>query len=62
MKKEHEAPQVSSARRLRASKLADAFLKWRSLAAQNNYPRSLVDICEQSLVREYALGRKAVKP
>jgi hypothetical protein len=56
-----QSVKVLSARHDRASRLADAFLEWQRLANQNSYPRSIVEIAEHALAREYALGRKAGK-
>jgi hypothetical protein len=51
-----ETQQVKEARWRRAKKLADAMLDWQELAKQDQYPRSLVDICVAALSREYRLG------
>lgn len=56
---ETESQKVKDARGRRASRLADAFMEWRRLADQHSYPRSLVEIAEIALKREYQLGANA---
>ena len=58
-----EPARVRDSRDRRASRLAEAVLEWQRLAERRQYPRSLHDILEQALTREYALGaRSATRP
>ena len=57
--KQKERWKVTVARSRRAHRLSQAVLEWQRLAAQRRFPRSLVDILQAALVREYALGRRA---
>jgi hypothetical protein len=59
--KKAESRKVVDARRRRAERLAKDFTDWSCLAERSQYPRSLVEIAEQALAREYTLGRKAAK-
>lgn len=47
-----ESERTKDLRRNRAIKLCAAFQEWAKLAKQQQYPRSLVDICVSALERE----------
>jgi hypothetical protein len=47
----------SESRFRRALRLSEAVRDWQRLAESHHYPRSLVDILETALRREYDLGR-----
>lgn len=53
-----EAWKVTEARHRRAERLVAAIQEWQRLADRDQYPRSLVDICEAALIREYRLGKR----
>ena len=54
-----ESWPIRDARRRRALRLVAAVQEWVQLAEQHQYPRSLVEILETTLRREYALGQRA---
>lgn len=59
MTKTHvESWPIVEARRRRVRRLSAAVLEWRQLAEQRQYPRSLIDILDVALTREYQLGLK----
>jgi len=53
-----ERRQVVEARSKRASLLCEDILVWNSLAHRQEYPRSLYDIVNAALTREYQLGQR----
>lgn len=57
MSEKREPWKIVEARSRRAHKLANAVQEWQRLAEQRQYPRSLVEILETALKREYELGR-----
>lgn len=53
-----ESWKVTEARVRRARHLSDEVMEWERLRLQDKYPRSLVDILEAALKREYEMGRR----
>lgn len=58
MKQKIESEKVKDARERRAHRLADEILEWKTLAARNEWPKSLVEILSAALRHEYALARR----
>ena len=56
--KRSESWPIREARLRRASALAEAVLEWQRFAEQRQYPRSLVEILETALRREYECGQR----
>ena len=57
--KKREPWKVTDARHRRADLLTDAMYEWQRLATRGKFPRSLHDIVNAALKREYANGMLA---